>query len=412
MGFLDKLFRKSAPQEKTTKEKLRLPAHDTERKIREKMEAERKGFDKDFEHAARNIPTEAKQVGAAVERLSRKSISDKMPGYKIGLQVRDDYAKRIPQFLAELEKTGGEWREYGKRLSRANAEIMRITKDNRYLFHFFPDEMKEVGGAMKRLAESGKNFEEAVEKERKALEKYHAALDKIAFLKKAEKELAELESHSDALEKQAFTLQKQAGSAGEGDYSSREGALKEELEAAEKSFEAARQQIAQVVSPLQRLLRKYQKSCTDKELCALASKYSENPVEHALKDFAGGECPALKRLAGEVKQAIATGMLAVEARDEQKTLHALSEILEGKVDSLASSAKKFSEQSESAGASLEFLLNEKSSFDSLKKKAEEAEASHEKNKAAIASAREKITHAKREAGAAASEALDAEVIVE
>jgi chromosome segregation ATPase len=411
LGFLEKLFRRKAlPQPAPAK--TALAASEAKKKLEEKLEEKRSALAADYEKAAEKISAQATQVKAAVEALSKKSLSESTPGHKIGLQARDDYCGRIPKMLDELARREASWSDYAKKLARANAEIMRATRDNRYLFHFFPEEMKRVGNAMKQLAESVKEFEETASREENETQEILLAKEKISFLEKAVEELSLFQAREKQLEAQATALEGQVRKAEGSDYEEREAALKQEIEAAEKSLEETRQQISEIVSPLQRLLRKYQKLATDKELASLAVKYSENPVGQALKEFSGGECPALKRLAGEVKQAITTGMLAVEARDEQKTLRALSEILEGKVDALASKARNYTQETEGASARLEFLLNEKASFDLLKNKALQAAAELEKARNAVSSAKEKIARARKEASEATCKALDAEVVVE
>lgn len=419
VGFLDLIFGKKkhaeAAGKKEEKPPLPLAIGEAEKRLRQEKANVGKSFGGEYERVAESIAVESKQLIELVERLSKKGIDPKMPGQKIGLQVRDDYAKKIPllfQGLLIVEKQTELWAShYGKKLKHANQEILRITNNNRYLFHFFPDEMKSIAASMKKFGELGGQFEAIAEKEKHAVQKYEDALEAITRMNAAEKELAILQQERPALENQAKALDEQLQKAGKSDYAAKEEELRTEVAAAQKTISATRQQLAEITAPLQRVLRKYLRTSNDKNLLSLAKKYSENPVDEAIKEWREGGCVGLRTLALDVLSAVQLGRLSVEEHDEQKTILALERLSKGGADGFAKNAREAMNAEESASARMEFLLNEKNSFEELSKRTAHAKASIEKNTAATEYARQKAELASTSANKLVSHALESNVVI-
>ncbi|MFH0836240.1 MAG: hypothetical protein V1834_03695, partial [Candidatus Micrarchaeota archaeon] len=198
---------------------------------------------------------------------------------------------RITALLNSLSEPGeSDYRAlagYHAALLKFLVDATKTAKDNRYLFHFFKNEMGAFATGMKSLDAHAKELESALREKTGAVQARAVIAGKLSAMKNSRALQAGFEKR---VKEEESGLKAEA----------KDGALDKEFQEAKRGEERLtaqqfkiRSRIADALNPLQRLLRKYAYAAPKKE-SAIAEKYAENSA-NALLDSADGEneCKAL-----------------------------------------------------------------------------------------------------------------------
>ena len=228
---------------------------------------------------------------------------------KIGEEMKKNFVERLPSALAlkaPREKNYEALAAFRADAFKAISAAAKIISDNRYLAHFFPRQMSEFSRRANAASElneklaktlrDGREAAAGVAAARKAIEK-HGALEKEKIL--LEKDLPQLPvSGVPAAERKE---QKPAGA----------GPAEKQIGEIDARISSARAVLATALNPLERPLRKLEKTSQDKKTASLAAAFASGAVAAALEKGLG----EARFLAGELEKELAAGR--VES-DEKK----------------------------------------------------------------------------------------------
>ncbi|MEM2974698.1 MAG: hypothetical protein QW112_03715, partial [Candidatus Micrarchaeia archaeon] len=121
-----------------------------------------------------------------VENLKNKEIDKSIGGYGIAIQMRHQFVERMPQLLDELKSMNianiQDVIRFNINLNNFIIAATKITSDNRYLFFFFNQEMKEFGKLMKEMCKISDDLKMRLESKKEVFDregKIYAAVSRL-----------------------------------------------------------------------------------------------------------------------------------------------------------------------------------------------------------------------------------------
>ena len=227
---------------------------------------------------------------------------------KIGEEMKKNFMDRIPRAVALAapnEKDYDSLAAFHASAFQAISSVAKILSDNRYLAHFFPREMSEFAKRANAASELDGKLAKALADGRAAAAGFAEARSALANHKALAEEKAALEAELKAMpaEEERKTEPKPAGG------SAAERKMKE-LDARVSSVRAS---LAAALNPLERPLRKLEKTSLDKRVSAAAALFASDPVGAAI-DKGLGEA---RFVAGELEKELAAGR--VESDEDKRT---------------------------------------------------------------------------------------------
>ncbi|MFH0971285.1 MAG: hypothetical protein V1835_01835 [Candidatus Micrarchaeota archaeon] len=334
MGFFQKLFGMGGNAKPPLPEKTELQLKDV--KIVAEQEAQKKlaPFLANAKTKIGGILSELEQIKKIAEEFSRKPIKTENPQHeKIAKQMKENYFLRIPKILDEIKKPGTldfeSVREFHVRLQKSVMQITKITSDNRYLIFFYKEEFERLGGPIKALAEAmdelgneiGRNSEvhSTGKKINDALEEISRwegqLLENTAAARRIGQELEDREKNFDA-----------------NAYGNAEGACKRAENGISRNgmqISKIKGEIAGILLPLERLLRKYEKNAPDKRNAKIAKNYYENHLGALMAE--DGKVSGLHAICDEIDKMLSENTLSEDERDRKKHQEIFQRIRQGEV---------------------------------------------------------------------------------
>jgi hypothetical protein len=307
--------------------------------ISKKSQSKLEPFISGAEGEISQILTEFKEIGIIAKELSVKPVKTENPTHeRIARQMKENYSERLPKILSAIKAPEkNDYPEIQKFHSQVVGQLISITKitsDNRYLPFFFKEEFEKLGEPVrrlattvdalgKRLAESGGFFREG--------EGFRAEIGKIGKLKleesqnssrAAELEIALKEKNS------KLDLGKKAELGSKVDDSIKALAELENRQSEVKSG------ITALVSPLERVLRKYEKITEEAGKIKIIDDFLKDQI--GTLGESGASLKEFERVCSELKKALEEDRLKEDSKDKGKHLELLEKIRTGKLGGMLS----------------------------------------------------------------------------
>ncbi|NYZ78198.1 hypothetical protein H0N96_02230 [Candidatus Micrarchaeota archaeon] len=284
---------------------------------------------------------------AAVKTLENAQVSEQTAGFKIAVQEKKNFLERFHSLASgfafpENEKNTP---EFVKELDKFVKAAAKNFSDNKYLYAFYRNETRAVGEAINALNAAREELEQIEKQGEKQAGECEAVLQKISRL-----ELTRASAVEAAREKQELMqkIEKLRAESAEADKSAERAKkdaqrLREEIAHVEKSAFVLKQEAYSVFAPLERPLRKMQKSILDKRLAQVADACVENFLKEAECELhASGSLSDLVKVAVLVEEKIKE--LARDEKEEAKTREAVAVLHGGSVEKALRKALEFESQ--------------------------------------------------------------------
>ncbi len=284
---------------------------------------------------------------AAVKALENAQVSEQTAGFKIAVQEKKNFLERFHSLAGgftfpENEKNA---LEFTKELDKFVKAAAKNFSDNKYLYAFFRNEARAVGEAINALNAVREELEQSEKQGEKQAGECEAVLQKISRL-----ELTRASAVEAAREKQELMqkIEKLRAESAEADKSAERAKkdaqwLREEIARVEKSAFVLKQEAYSKFAPLERPLRKMQKSILDKRLAQVADACLENFLKEAERELReSGSLSDLVKVAALVEEKIKE--LARDEKEEAKTRFAVAALRGGSVEKALLKALEFEAQ--------------------------------------------------------------------
>ncbi|OIO22352.1 hypothetical protein AUJ65_06200 [Candidatus Micrarchaeota archaeon CG1_02_51_15] len=331
------LFHKSAasvepPAEQVPKGVLETNVRGLETELRAARAVASKEYEKPLLLKAAEIAAEAKVLLPLLDALSKKELHETIPQYKIGLQERDAYSKRIRPLLLQLAALLTSVESYSSELSNAVSSLLKATFDNRYIFHFFQDEMNAMGAPMKKIGELSAQYEEEATKVRSQLAEFDAALAKCVETQAAQEDCFKGFSEKTRLQVDCGQARSSLEELLAKHSSTETENARTQLTSLESDCSLAKEALANALNPFQRSLRKHAKMLEDEKSAAFASSYAETPVEAVLVEFREtGDFKQLRQLLEGLAAAVEEGRITDDDKERLKILGEATRVCGGSI---------------------------------------------------------------------------------
>lgn len=311
MGFFDwvgKKFKRTSVSSAQTLEARTLGIQELKNEL-----AVSKQRDLDFSGKANelldSVHKQVEELQQIVKKLEAARVDPDVPFAKIGEAMRNQLITIMPLLFKTLKKPEkldyNTLIEYQENLSKFFENITKAVYGNRYVLHFFTDEMKSFAPTMHSLEDSAKQLKTVLDEKKKVVEAYaklETQLNAVNYIPIEQAKLNKL------LKENEIALRELTADKPE-DANSIEQEL-EDANKAEKQIESMqskmREQAAGFLNPLQRLMKKYAHGANEKQERMLAEKYASDPVKALFESTDSRECRALlsslRKFTGETSE--------------------------------------------------------------------------------------------------------------
>lgn len=274
--WLKKIFRK----EETQPERIHI--ENLMQINKEEMEKALQTIYPECNRICRNIYQTFEEIKYIIEGLSRKDVSKIDPMFvNIAKEMKTNLTNRVSLVVSMPFKEDMkyfEMREFYERALKNLEGTTKISFDNRYLFTFFEEDMKELRRTVKVALNLCEELRTLLEEKRPIADGFEKLKCYIDGLNGILKEIEIKKQKKDNIEWKLKKINKEYN----------EIVINEkELERAEKirlkKYEL-RCRISGSLIGLERALRKFEKVCMEKEEIKKAERYACSPVEEILKE--------------------------------------------------------------------------------------------------------------------------------
>ena len=297
----------------------------------------------------------------SIRKVKEKNITKEVRGYEIAVQMKQKFSERAPPFLDSVKSMKEQNLQsiilFHNTLNNFIASISKITSDNRYLYFFFADEMKEFSRLMKEMCRINNEINKQIESKKDLFEyenKVYASLSKYDSLKFRMKEFLEI---YDKLEKEIAE-----------EMRNRE-IIVSGLRERDKELETLRQDVGHIgaeildlrsglvnyLSLLERPLKKFKRKLTEKWKLGIIDELVANPVDAYLR-FAEGE-KEVGVVFEELKSAVSEKGFDDNKKTIEKTLQAIETLKREKFINSAIRISELQKELESKQTALKNIEN-------------------------------------------------------
>ncbi len=286
--------------------------------------------------AGSNSALEKAQVGEEIhDRLLRAALTN-----------RTNIVNQISAITSSIEvpqaKGYPEALEFYDNSSRTIAECtQRSTVSYQYVKLVFEEESRDVREKAKQLEEAFLSLKKELDLRKESFGKAKDLAEKIRRIKELREKRKEQEEKAKGSAEKAEKLKKELEEAKKNleqleasEQSQNFEALKKELEAADAGLKKAGEDALSIVSPVERVLKKFRKAAEEGKArysdLKLVGQYIENPAETLLLDSRLGICG----MASEMRALAGTGELEKDPKKAEKLLQSLGELKPEKIRAL------------------------------------------------------------------------------
>ncbi len=334
MGFLDRILGKRRESAEGPKiQKLQVRLEDAEDAIQRELDLRMGPFYSDADMKIEGIMRLLAEVREIARAFANKPIKTENPQHeKIAKQMRDNFSKRIPKLLDDVKRPVKRDFEgvikFHKDALKALQQLSKITYDNRYLPFFFKEEFEKLGGPVRNLAKAIEELGKGIEGSKKDYEnanKYRSEIKRIdAERKRMPVEEGRVSERLKAAEALVIQTDERERNKGEIEKIERESAG---LHIEESKL---RGEVASLVLPLERVLRKYERISLNKSHSAIVREVLRDHLDLLRGDGRKGFMEICK----ELKEMLEEGKLQEDEKDKGKHLAVLRGIDDGRIDEL------------------------------------------------------------------------------
>jgi len=294
MGILDFIFGKGKGATTSAAGPISLNMQDLKNIVMKRKEDQVK----DIYPACKSLSSEAlallPKLKESVNKVKEKSIGKEIRGYEIAVQMKQKFSERAPPTIDSIKPMKDanlqNLIQFHNSLNNAIVSITKITSDNRYLFFFFNDEMKEFGRLMKELCRINDEIRVRIESKKDVFDaenNIHSEFSRYESLKSEHSSLSNLtgkmKHEVDEEGKKAENLAKDMeGIAGSSNR------LREEIKRLELEIEGLNKELVSPLYLLERPLKKYRRIAAEKWKINAVDELLSNPVSAYIR-FASGE---------------------------------------------------------------------------------------------------------------------------
>jgi predicted nucleic acid-binding Zn-ribbon protein len=230
----------------------------------------------------------------SVNKVKEKSIGKEIRGYEIAVQMKQKFSERAPPTIDSIKPMKDanlqNLVQFHNSLNSAIVSITKITSDNRYLFFFFNDEMKDFGRQMKELCRINDEIRAKIESKKDIFDAENGIISEISKYESLKSEHGSLSNLTNKLKhevdeegKKAENLVKDMGSLADSS-----NGLRDEIKRLELEIEGLNKELASFLYLLERPLKKYRRIVAEKWKINAVDELISNPVDAYIK-FASGE---------------------------------------------------------------------------------------------------------------------------
>ncbi len=305
MGFFDSIFGKKTGGAEVGG---RINARELGAELRREEEKKLAGAHPECGSLCDRIRESFSEIENVTRELEKKNV-DMDPAFaKIAGGMKTNFVPRA-RSATKIELKGKNYSDlllFHEGAMRNLATLTKISSDNRYLFHFFKDEMGRLGDAVKRATKYADELKGRLEARRKSAEPIE---NLRADAERFEGNFAELAS----LRTSIANIQDEIG-----EKTERASKLVHDesgfrkLEGINAGKAKARELISARLGALGRPLRKFERICADAWLRKLAGEYVSAPFETFAREDA--EYPHLKSLLTALRACIEKGEIKLKNR--------------------------------------------------------------------------------------------------
>ncbi|MEW6329566.1 MAG: hypothetical protein AB1468_05645 [Candidatus Micrarchaeota archaeon] len=374
MGFFDSIFGKKTGGSEV---KGRMNARALVAELRREEEKRLAGAHSECGPLCGRIMESFGEIENVARELEKKNV-DMDPAFaKIAGGMRTNFVPRA-RSATKIELKGEGYSDlllFHEAAMRNLATLTKISSDNRYLFHFFKEEMGRLGDAVKRATKYADELKERLDARRKSAEPVESLR---AEAEKFEGKLGELANLKSSIAKIQDEVREKTGRASKF-VTDDSGFRKIDETRAQKA--KARELISARLGALERPLRKFEKICADAFLRKLAGEYVSAPFETFAREEA--EYPHLKSLLVALRACIEKG--EIKLKNQEGIIEDCTRIIDGSLAAWAEEYKRLGKEEEALEKETEpakRIMEEKKNLedevralgDELKKSAARADA--------------------------------------
>lgn len=370
IDFLKKIFGES-PREAPAKERalIKTDLPGLESLIERKRDEALSPFFREANSKLDSILSLFMQVGRAADEFSKKPLKVENPQHeKIARQMKENYFVRIPKILSGVKKPKHvdyeEISRFHSETLRAMQDLTKITSDNRYLIFFYREEFERLGGPVKALAQESDALGALLEGNSTHFREGKALLEDARALLEEEKKLAEKKGDLAHAVAEAGAAKGRYIEGDEGNARRRASEHGLRIADIEGQISHIKTEIASLMLPLARLLRKFEKTSQEKALSKTAAGYLEDHLVAMRSEDPG--LPRLIAVCGEIERLIEENKLVEEQKDRAKHSEIIGRIKAGAAEALLSNLKSAEQVKMKLDSELKDLEKELARFEALK----------------------------------------------
>ena len=332
VGFFDFIFGKKTGAEG----KGKLSARELVAELRAEEEKKLEGAHAECRALCDGIIESFRKIEGITRALERKNVDMDPALAKIAGGMKTNFVPRA-RAAAGVELKGKSYPDlllFHESAMRNLAALTKISSDNRYLFHFFKDEMGRLGDAAKRATKYADELKEKLEARKKRAEPIESLKGEV---EEFEKNLRELEALKAGIARIQNELKEKTERASR--LVSDDSGMKK-LGETRAQKDKARELISARIGALERPLRKFEKVSADAWLRKLAGEYTSAPFETFARE--GMDYPHLKTLLTALRACIQKG--EVKLKNQEGIVEDCTRMIEGSLSAWASEHKRLSEE--------------------------------------------------------------------
>ena len=345
MGLFDLIFGKPKTTKETQPAQVTLTVTDLKKAINESKERKIKDIYPMCQGLSNDAIVLIPKIKNAINKVKSKNIDKETRGYEIAMQMKQKLAERAPGVLDTVkpmkEANLTNIILFHNTLNNAIVLITKITSDNRYLFFFFNEEMKEYGSLMKGLCNINDKIKQLIESKKEVFDeenKIFASLSKYENLQREMESILELDKKfGHEIEEQEKKKEHIGKEINERAVKSKE--INQTISKRKEEIENLTRELANHLYRIERPIRKFKRITLNKHESTIIDTFLSNPLETYIEYASGGE---LKKIFGELKESINKDKNE-ESKEKEKTIYAIDKLIQ---ESSINSALKISKLQE------------------------------------------------------------------
>jgi len=330
MGILDFIFGKGKGDTASAAGPISLNMQDLKTAIMKRKEDQVK----DIYPACKSLSSEAMallpKLKESMNKVKEKSIGKEIRGYEIAVQMKQKFSERAPPIIDSIRPMKDanlqNLVQFHNSLNSAIVSITKITSDNRYLFFFFNDEMKEFGKLMKELCGINDDIRARIESKKDVFDAENGIISEISKYESLKTEHSGLSNLTNKMKHEVDEEGKKAENLAKDmeRIADSSNGLREEIKRLGLEIEGLNKELTSPLYLLERPLKKYRRIVAEKWKINAVDGLLSNPVDAYIR-FASGE-KAFESVFDDLKAQMLKKGIIEDKKTLDKAIHAIERL--------------------------------------------------------------------------------------